>query len=187
MLTHNISELISSPVGTVLDVEIDEPQANLGSDLSVKASVRGRARLHRTQRGVLAQCQVGTSVELECSRCLEPFVQQLQVKFSEEFVPEAAESDQAEDGTFRIDEHQTLDLSEPVRQYLTVALPLAPICRVDCPGLCPACGALLEGHECIFDGAPPRGPFAALAEFYHEEIDASLGEEASKSRKIPSR
>ena len=60
-----------------------------------------------------------------------------------------------EPGCFTIDEHHILDLTEAVRQYALLALPMKPLCRQDCAGLCPTCGHNLNQGGC---GCPPQGP-----------------------------
>jgi uncharacterized protein len=63
-------------------------------------------------------------------------------------------------------------MTEPLRQYFTIELPLAPVCRPDCAGLCPACGAPLEGHDCPLRDSGPLNPFAALAQLQRETDQA---------------
>jgi uncharacterized protein len=52
-----------------------------------------------------------------------------------------------EPGAFTIDRNNILDLEEAVRQYSTLAIPMKPLCREDCPGLCPVCGAKREMYR----------------------------------------
>src|SRR5437764_3949560 len=141
MLSYNVADLLQSAPGTTLDLEINEPLPPFGPELVTVAPVKGHVRLHRTQRGFLVQGEVATNVQLDCSRCLEPAIQAIKVKFSEEFrVSAADQDDEIEPDAFLVDEHHDLDLTEPLRQYFNLALPLAPLCREDCMGLCPDCG-----------------------------------------------
>ena len=169
MLAHNVADLIQAPFGTTRDVEIDERRADLGPELILTEPIHGRARLHRTQGRILVQCEVQTTAELECSRCLLAFKRELRVHFTEQFqsvdIP-GAEDVEDDVETFRIDEHHVMDLTEPMRQYFTIELPLAPLCRPDCPGLCPVCGEPLEGHACTVGESGGSNPFAALADLY---------------------
>ena len=163
MLAFNVAELLTSPVGTTLDLTIEDPRPDLGPELILAAPISGQIRLHQTQLGVLAQGQASTSVQLECARCLEPDIQGLQIKFVEEFRV-AAPGEEIEADAFAIDEHHVIDLAEPLRQYFSLALPLAPLCREDCAGLCPDCGEpLTDDHQCALADAQLGGPFAALA------------------------
>jgi uncharacterized protein len=58
-----------------------------------------------------------------------------------------AEGD-ADDLVFNIDANHMMDLTEPVRQALLVALPMKPLCREDCQGICPQCGANRNEVHC---------------------------------------
>jgi uncharacterized protein len=169
MLAHNIAALLKSPPGTNREVAIDEPDPNFGDEIVVRTPVVGVARLHRTQQGILVQCEVSTTVELECSRCLEPFAYPVSVRFAEEFLPTVnvttgAPVESAEDEALRIDEHHVLDLTEAVRQYLLTEIPLKPVCQPDCAGLCPVCGKELNNGSCTCEVDTPdaSSPFAAL-------------------------
>ncbi len=97
---------------------------------------------------------------LECGRCIAPVEEVLTIVFDEEFVPvrrpdtgEATPDLKPEE--FRIDEHRHLDLSEAVRQYEQSAIPLQPLCRAECAGLCPTCGQNLNEARC---GCPTEEP-----------------------------
>ena len=50
---------------------------------------------------------------------------------------------------FHIDQNHTLDLSEAVRQYSSLGIPMKPVCGDDCAGLCPACGVNLNEGACV--------------------------------------
>jgi uncharacterized protein len=53
-----------------------------------------------------------------------------------------------EPGSFTINEHHVLDLAEAVRQYALLTLPMKPLCREDCAGLCSSCGHNLNQGPC---------------------------------------
>jgi uncharacterized protein len=169
-LAHNVSELLKAPIGASRNVAIDEPNPRLGSELRTTSPVRGRARLLRTQNGVLVRAQITSTVALECSRCLEPVEREVTIDLEEEFRPTihiltGAPLEGPDDDALQIDEHHILDLTEAVRQYVSTALPLQPLCSPDCQGLCATCGKNLnEGAcSCQAEAAGTTGPFAALA------------------------
>jgi uncharacterized protein len=58
-----------------------------------------------------------------------------------------------EPGGFIIDEHHILDLTEAIRQYALLALPMKPLCQESCAGLCPSCGHNLNQGAC---NCPPE-------------------------------
>jgi uncharacterized protein len=94
---------------------------------------------------------VKTTLELTCSRCLDPFQIPLDQAFDLRYLPEGglpARPSADEDGiemadddvsvTFYRDEQ--IDLGDLMREQFYLALPMKPLCRPDCQGLCPQCG-----------------------------------------------
>jgi uncharacterized protein len=53
-----------------------------------------------------------------------------------------------EPSAFTIDEHHILDLTEGIRQYALMAIPMKPLCNKDCAGLCQKCGQNLNQGKC---------------------------------------
>jgi uncharacterized protein len=75
-----------------------------------------------------------------------------------------------EECCFAIDDGREIDLSEAVRQYILLAMPMKPLCREDCAGLCPRCGCNrnIDSCDCSDSGVDPR--FAVLAKFYKDRM-----------------
>ncbi|MCH8891489.1 MAG: DUF177 domain-containing protein [Myxococcales bacterium] len=121
---------------------------------------------------------VGGVVELECGRCLARY----RHRFSEEFRfvleparnrvpadPEGAAAlsrdglclgDELETGWFRGSE---IHLGSIFVEFVSLALPVKPLCREDCPGLCARCGANLAAAGCGCEEIKSDSPFAVLA------------------------
>ena len=174
MLAHNVAALLKSTAGATRQVEVDDPDPNFGSEMDLAAPVTGHAYLMRTQDGIVARADLSTAVRLECSRCLEPFVQPISTHFEEVYRPSVnvntgAPLDAGEDEALQIDEHHVLDLTEIARQYLLTAIPAKSVCRPDCQGLCPDCGANLNTEECRCSDEPISGPFAVLASLLQDD------------------
>lgn len=116
--------------------------------------LQGEISLTRTERGILVTGVLNTRVEAMCSRCLGTFHQPLTLKIEEELLPTVDSSTGAhlswpeEEGAFIISDKQEFDLGEAVRQYALLALPMKPLCREDCAGLCPTCGHNLNLGPC---------------------------------------
>jgi uncharacterized protein len=62
-----------------------------------------------------------------------------------------------------IDSHHIMDLAETIRQHLLLALPIHPLCRPDCAGICPICGAARNREPCSCQAEPVDPRWAALA------------------------
>jgi len=174
MLAHNVASLLKSPAGATRQVEIDEPSPPFGREIDLVAPVTGQAYLMRTQDGIVAKVDLSTAVRLECSRCLEPFEHPISAHFEEAYHPSVnlttgVPLPAGEDQALQIDEHHVLNLTETARQYLLTAMPVKPVCRPDCKGLCPDCGANLNAEECRCSEEPVSSPFAALASLLQSE------------------
>jgi len=153
----NVSQQLKAPVGLARDYELSQPVDVIGDGKS--SPVQGRVRLVRTNRGILVRGTLHTGVEVSCSRCLGLFDLSLVLDIEEEYFPirdtvsgaPAALPD--EPGCFTIDEHHILDLTEAICQYALLGIPMKPLCREDCAGLCPRCGHNLNRGPC---GCPPE-------------------------------
>jgi len=115
------------------------------------AQMRLDLRLESVMEGVLVTGTVRVPLTGECVRCLEPLEQECEADFQEMFsYPDAddrsrfaeADDDAEDEETFHL-VGDLLDLEPALRDAVVLSLPLQPVCREDCPGLCPRCGALL--------------------------------------------
>lgn len=101
--------------------------------------------------------RVATVLEVPCCRCLEPFRTSVDNAFDLLFLP-ASEAGAAEgDDDRQLDEaavnasfyeDEAIDLVEVVREQFYLALPMKPLCREDCRGLCPVCGTNRNEATC---------------------------------------
>ena len=55
------------------------------------------------------------------------------------------------------EENSTVDLTNELREAIILALPSFPVCRSDCPGICPRCGKRLAEGSCGCKERPARG------------------------------
>lgn len=163
----NVAQLLQELVGATRHYELDDDNLDLGDGQRVR-DITGHIRLTRTQNGVLADVDPHGFLEVECGRCLTHIVQPLDFPFSEEFyqtvvVHTGARLPKPEDpDTFMIDETHKLDLADPMREYALLNVPMLPLCREDCKGLCPQCGANLNEGPCDCDTEEVDDRLAAL-------------------------
>ena len=173
MLSYNVAGLLRSAPGTSRTYPVDVESLELADDLRLAEPVEGEVRLARTGRSILATARLRTALAETCSRCLRPTVAPVEVEIQEEALPSIdldsglPVHDRHDDpDALRLDEHHELHLEDPVRDAISLAEPFAPLCRPDCRGLCPTCGAdlnveLAHGHD--DEMIDPR--LARLAEF----------------------
>jgi len=133
----------------------------------VQPALTFELRLDSLVEGILVSGQVQGVYDFDCSRCLSPFSEPFSVAVSEVLAYEGQPG--AEDGYEISGDHAHL---EPVvRDVVMLAMPLKPLCREDCKGLCPICGADLNAEDCGHDRRPTDlrwEPLARLRERVEE-------------------
>ncbi len=108
--------------------------------------------------------RVATVLELQCGRCLEPFTLAVDAPFDLLYLPHRQNTG---DGELEIEEDDlntayyrddVIDLGQLMREQFTLALPMKPLCREACRGLCPQCGTNLNEStcECVNAWVDPR-------------------------------
>lgn len=148
-----------------LDGEILETEYGEFRDIS------GVVELLHTGRTILATADVSGHTTSSCARCLDPAPIELRTTIEQEYYPLNAGLMDAdplptdpEDQVFLVDERNFVDLGEAVRQSLTSAIPMAPLCREDCKGLCTRCSARLDFEACRCEETIENPQWAALAQ-----------------------
>ena len=151
------------------------PRRDLPGQLG--APFRISLQAHRIGEDVFVEGRVEGMLELECSRCLARYRQALREPFRivlepagqrQPTDPEAVEAlardgvclgDDLEAGWFRGNE---IDLGAITMEAVALALPVKPLCREECAGLCPVCGADRKTTACDCEEVRTESPFAVL-------------------------
>jgi uncharacterized protein len=153
-----VADLLRRP-GASRDVHVEIPIPDLhsrGGDVDPSRPVVVDATLERISDGVVVRGRVAADWTAACSRCLSPVSGHVEVHVDELYEPHPLEGE-----TYGLD-GDVLDLEPLVRDALLLELPNAPLCRDDCAGLCPTCGAdrNVTACDCRTDELDPR--WAAL-------------------------
>ncbi len=98
-------------------------------------------RLEAVMEGVLLTGTASATLVGECVRCLDAISDDSRVSLQELYMYDVPDNDEDEDVSKLEDD--LLDLEPLLRDAVVLALPFQPVCREDCPGLCPECGARL--------------------------------------------
>lgn len=150
MVQINVSQQLKATVGSIRNYKIDETVDITDNNIHVCGDIN----LMRTDRGLLVKGTLNTEVKATCCRCLSVFNCPILLNIEEEYFPTtdvitgSSIPTPDEPGSFTIDGHNILDLKEAIRQYTLMAIPMKPLCREDCAGLCPSCGCNLNQVKC---------------------------------------
>jgi uncharacterized protein len=136
--------------------QVYRPEQLAGSDdaFRVAQPVRLAFDIHKDKDQFRLVGSVQTTLDLPCSRCLEPFTWPVDSSFDLRYQPHARNSGEGEreieedDLTTAFYENDTIDLGQLMREQFYLALPMKPLCREGCAGLCPQCGTNLNTGTC---------------------------------------
>jgi len=168
-LLLNTAELLRQP-GSGRHLELSVPLADVAIDEPrLSGPVAVDLTLVSTIDDIVVTGHLTVAWSDECRRCLQPLSDTLVVDVDERY----AEEDPT--GRRRVDpqafpiEHGQIDLAPMVREEVLLAVPDAPLCRPDCAGLCPTCGADRNVAPCDCDTAARDDRWAALDELKLED------------------
>jgi len=178
VLTERLTE---SPTELCFSVTPAWWQERCGADLELAEGLQGileaRILAHRMGQDLYLEGEIDGAFQLTCGRCLTRYREPVRERFrlvlepAGSRVPADPEGAQAlvRDGIFLGDELESgwfrgseIDLGSLFQQVIALAFPVQPVCRVDCRGLCPRCGADRNAESCNCSEVRPDSPFAAL-------------------------
>lgn len=166
-LKFNVAQLLRDEVGARRDHTFTEQALPLDEESTLRA-LQGNVRFTRTPSGVLVDVNATADVEMPCIRCLAPSSQHISLLFRDEFHAQVEVTTgfrlptPDEEDPFFITENHLVDLGEAIREYALLELPMQPLCKPDCLGLCSTCGADLNNETCSCDDTESDERFAAL-------------------------
>ena len=148
-LLVNATELLRQP-GTRRHVDVRIPLVDVDVvDDRLTGDIGVDVTLESTLDDIDVAGQLRVAWSDACRRCLRPLSDVLVVDIDDRYAaPDETGQRLLDPAAFRI-EHGQLDLAPMVREEVLLGVPDAPLCRPDCPGLCPTCGADLQleaGH-----------------------------------------
>ena len=151
---------------TVSAAEIEHP------DVQALSPVRWRGEIRFADPGYLLTATYSYQQTLSCQRCLEPLVETVEQPMQLLLVPGAPASADGEHalaeeelGVVEVAEDDEVDLRPLLVEQIQLNVPMKPLCRADCAGICPVCGANRNAGpcDCATEEVDPR--WKALAAF----------------------
>jgi uncharacterized protein len=148
------------PEGQSIDLEIPEREFAAQDEIRLMDRVHVSGRLSPVDDGGI--CLLGdmkASIEMGCVRCLEPLSIDIDEKLDLLFMPQSAnvgpgegEDEEREltdeDMSVSFYKDDKIDVNQIVREQIYLALPMKPLCKEDCRGLCSQCGTNLNLSKC---------------------------------------
>ncbi len=148
---------LHEPRDVVLDVESEV--CHLPSEVGDWTTpIHVEAHVRKIHEKIIISGRISAALLMPCSRCLTPYTERLEDDFALEYLPEPDFQDHEED--IELDEADldisyytghSIALNEVLREQLLLRIPLQPLCRQDCAGLCPSCGTNLNEDSCGCD------------------------------------
>lgn len=150
MIKVNVAEIKKQLTGEkAFRMEVDPDDLELSeADLPVVGKIHLEGTVANVGDVLLVQAEEKARVRRTCARCLKEFEAGSEAKAMDKFYPVGSQSVESDayvyDGDF-------VDLTELLRESLLLAEPLRVLCKEDCKGICPVCGADRNVHPCDCD------------------------------------
>jgi len=154
----NVGFIIHEEVGRSHDFPFEFDEITLGDDLELR-NFEGIVNVGKTPQGLIVQADFSAEITLTCARCLTDYIQELDWSFTELY---AFDRRSITESGLLLPEDAHLDVEELLREFALLEIPISPICKPDCKGLCPECGQNLNDKDCGHRPEGPESPFARL-------------------------
>lgn len=155
-----LRETKGASLAAVGTVSLSDP----GSGFRMAGPVDVTVTIVNTGRFIHAEGRISARLTSECVRCLAPVDLRLDLPFAQDYASagQAIPAGESENDflTFADD---ILDLDPAVSETVLLNLPMKPLCREDCPGLCPSCGRDLKLGNCSCRQEPSHPGLTVLA------------------------
>jgi uncharacterized protein len=154
----------------VLNGQVEKDQVDIdGRRIRFIEPIKYEGEIYKVDDDYLIHIDVIYKYEEICGRCLEPFIKEERTFLSGKLVKKSDETMEDEEGEIIYYSDEKLDLTEEIMTMVYLSLPMKPLCKVECKGICPQCGANLNVEECncIVEDIDPR--FAVLKDLWLNE------------------
>lgn len=154
----NVGFIVHEEIGRNHDFPFEFDKIILGDDLELH-NFEGIINVGKTPQGLVVQADFSAETKLSCVRCLCDFNHELDWSFTELY---AFDQRSETDSGLILPEDAHIELAELLREYAILEIPISPICKPDCQGLCAECGQNLNEKDCGHRPEENSSPFAKL-------------------------
>jgi uncharacterized protein len=156
--------ILHQEAGYSYDFPLEIHAVRIGADLDLR-EFAGTLSVGRTGQGLLCTGAFQAEMALECARCLRQFDQNVHWTMTELY---ASSEKSVSESDLLIPEDSQIDLEPLMRDYALLEIPINPLCRPDCKGLCPVCGQDLNLADCGHRPGAGSSTFASLRDLLRE-------------------
>ena len=173
-MRFNVAQLLQEGVGARRKYVLNEQFTAMPE--TGTTGVNGEITVTRVDKGVWVTSSIQANSFITCSRCMKLYEHLVHFEIDEEYLSvseisggnmsNAEYERDIKEGSFVLDSSHNLDMSEAIRQYVSISMPMNPLCRTSCAGLCLNCGTDLNNVVCecnnIGDIDPRLSPLLGL-------------------------
>jgi uncharacterized protein len=154
----NVGFIVHEEIGRSHDFPFEFGKITLGDDLELR-NFDGIINVGKTPQGLVVQADFSAETMLNCVRCLTDFEHEIDWSFTELY---AFDQRSETDSGLILPDDAHIELAELLREYALLEIPISPICKPDCQGLCIECGQNLNEKDCGHGPDEGNSPFAKL-------------------------
>ena len=164
MIKVNVAEIKRHLTGKkLLQFDVEPSELDIAeTELPVEGAIHISGEISNVGDVLLLKARVSAAVNRVCSRCLKDFTAESSADVLEKFYPSGSQGVENDAYVYEAD---IVDITEPLRESLLLAEPLRALCKEDCLGICPVCGADRNVHPCSCDTSTIDPRLAALKQF----------------------
>jgi uncharacterized protein len=160
----NVGFIVHQEVGYKHEFPFEYEQIQIADDLDLR-HFEGIATIGRTPQGLIVQADFSAETTLECVRCLNEFEYGLNWELTELYA--FSKKSVSESGLI-LPDNAHIDLQPLIREYALLEIPIKPVCKPTCKGLCSVCGEDLNKTDCGHKDVAEESPFSALKDLLGE-------------------
>jgi DUF177 domain-containing protein len=160
----NVGFIVHEEVGYKHEFPFEYEQIQIADDLDLR-HFEGIASIGRTPQGLIVQADFSAETTLECVRCLNEFEYGLNWELTELY---AFNKKSVSESGLILPDNAHIDLQPLIREYALLEIPIKPLCKPTCKGLCSVCGQDLNMADCGHKDIAEESPFSALKDLLGE-------------------
>lgn len=163
-----------------LCLDIESYQCDLPSDVGAFVTpIHLDAHVRKVKEEITIEGRISATVEMSCARCLKPHHEHIDDSFEVVYCPRPDDEEQVDE--IELDETDldisyykgdSIAISDLLREQLLLMLPVKPLCKSDCAGLCASCGKDLNEGPCTCSQRNIDPRFAILETLLEKNVSA---------------